>query len=41
MPNVLAQPVTGTGQLQGILKEALVQPTVSIIDCPDDLQREP
>jgi len=28
--------VTGTGQLQGILKEALVQPTVSIIDCPVD-----
>jgi len=28
--------VTGPGQLQGILKKALAQPTVSIIDCPVD-----
>jgi acetolactate synthase-1/2/3 large subunit len=28
--------VTGPGQLQGILKDALSQPTVSIIDCPVD-----
>ena len=28
--------VTGAGQLQGILKDALAQPTVSIIDCPVD-----
>ncbi len=28
--------VTSAGQLQGILKEALAQPTVSIIDCPVD-----
>lgn len=28
--------VTGPGQLQGILKDALCQPTVSIIDCPVD-----
>jgi acetolactate synthase-1/2/3 large subunit len=28
--------VTGPGQLQGILKDALAQPTVSIIDCPVD-----
>jgi len=28
--------VTGPGQLQGILKEALTLPTVSIIDCPVD-----
>ena len=28
--------VTGPGQLQGILKEALAQPTLSVIDCPVD-----
>jgi acetolactate synthase-1/2/3 large subunit len=28
--------VSGPGQLQGILKKALMQPTVSIIDCPVD-----
>ncbi len=28
--------VTGPGQLQGILREALAQPTLSIIDCPVD-----
>ncbi|MEN8802945.1 MAG: thiamine pyrophosphate-dependent enzyme, partial [Thiogranum sp.] len=28
--------ITGPGQLQGILKKALAQPTVSIIDCPVD-----
>jgi acetolactate synthase-1/2/3 large subunit len=28
--------VTGPGQLQGILKDALAQPTVSVIDCPVD-----
>lgn len=28
--------VTGPGQLQGILKKALAQPTVSIVDCPVD-----
>ena len=28
--------VTGPDQLQGILKDALAQPTVSIIDCPVD-----
>jgi acetolactate synthase-1/2/3 large subunit len=28
--------ITAAGQLQGILKEALAQPTVSIIDCPVD-----
>jgi len=28
--------VTGPGQLQGILKKALLQPTVTTIDCPVD-----
>jgi acetolactate synthase-1/2/3 large subunit len=28
--------VSGPGELQGILKKALMQPTVSIIDCPVD-----
>jgi acetolactate synthase-1/2/3 large subunit len=28
--------VTGPGQLQGILKKALAQPTVCIIGCPVD-----
>lgn len=28
--------VTAAGQLQGILKEALAQPTVTFIDCPVD-----
>jgi len=28
--------VTGPGQLQDILKEALAQPTVTLIDCPVD-----
>jgi len=28
--------VTGPGKLQGILKKALAQPTVSIIDCQVD-----